>query len=85
MTLLEMHCYQSFDGIDEDNEQDEDNVVHLPYVVTIDYDSEKIVAVRRNWEEEDERKKKEKEEEGKGRRKKEEERRKRKKCSWDRE
>jgi hypothetical protein len=57
MTLLEMHCYQSFDGIDEDNEQDEDNVVHLPYVVTIDYDSEKIVAVRRNWEEEDERKK----------------------------
>ena len=57
MTLLEMHCYQSFDGIDEDNEQDEDNMVHLPYVVTIDYDSEKIVAVRRNWEEEDERKK----------------------------
>ena len=57
MTLLEMHCYQSFDGIDEDNEQDEDNVVHLPYVVTIDYDSEKIVAVRRNWEEADERKK----------------------------
>ena len=57
MTLLEMHCYQSFDGIDEDNEQDEDNIVHLPYVVTIDYDSEKIVAVRRNWEEEDEKKK----------------------------
>ena len=57
MTLLEMHCYQSFDGIDEDNEQDEDNMVHLPYVVTIDYDSEKIVAVRRNWEEEDEKKK----------------------------
>ena len=57
MTLLEMHCYQSFDGIDEDNEQDEDNIVHLPYVVTIDYDAEKIVAVRRNWEEEDEKKK----------------------------
>ena len=57
MTLLEMHCYQSFDGMDEDNEQDEDNIVHLPYVVTIDYDAEKIVAVRRNWEEEDEKKK----------------------------
>ena len=57
MTLLEMHCYQSFDGMDEDNEQDEDNVVHLPYVVTIDYDAEKIVAVRRNWEEQDEKKK----------------------------
>tara|TARA_R110001632_G_scaffold28199_2_gene75341 strand:- start:204 stop:2636 length:2433 start_codon:yes stop_codon:yes gene_type:complete len=57
MTLLEMHCYQSFDGMDEDNEQDEDNIVHLPYVVTIDYDAEKIVAVRRNWEEQDEKKK----------------------------
>ena len=57
MTLLEIHCYQSFDGIDEDNEQDEDNAVHLPYVVTIDYDAEKIIAVRRNWEEENEKKK----------------------------
>ncbi len=56
MTLLEMHCYQSFDGID-DVDQDEDNQVHLPYVVTIDYDSEKVVAVRRNWEEQDEKKK----------------------------
>tara|TARA_R100001460_G_scaffold32478_4_gene63697 strand:+ start:20783 stop:23215 length:2433 start_codon:yes stop_codon:yes gene_type:complete len=56
MTLLEMHCYQSFDGID-DVDQDEDNQVHLPYVVTIDYDSEKVVAVRRNWEEEDKKKK----------------------------
>jgi hypothetical protein len=56
MTLLEMHCYQSFDGID-DVDQEEDNQVHLPYVVTIDYDSEKVVAVRRNWEEQDEKKK----------------------------
>ncbi len=56
MTLLEMHCYQSFDGID-DVDQEEDNQVHLPYVVTIDYDSEKVVAVRRNWEEQDDKKK----------------------------
>ena len=48
MTLLEMHVYQSFE-----DEQEEDEVA-LPYVVTIDADTEKIVSVRRNWHEEDE-------------------------------
>ena len=52
MTLLEVHSYQTFDGIDGGNE-DEENLVSLPYVVTIDYDSEAIVSVRRNWNEED--------------------------------
>ena len=33
-----------------------DTVVGLPYVVTIDYDSDTIVSIRRNWREEDERK-----------------------------
>ena len=57
VTLIEMHVYESFDGIDgyTDNE-DNDDVVAFPYVVTIDYDSQKIVAVRRNWQEEDEKK-----------------------------
>tara|TARA_R100000664_G_scaffold11944_1_gene19231 strand:- start:14672 stop:17104 length:2433 start_codon:yes stop_codon:yes gene_type:complete len=50
MTLLEMHVYQSFE-----DEQEEDEVA-LPYVVTIDADSEKIVSVRRNWHEDDENK-----------------------------
>jgi len=53
MTLLEVHAYQSFDGIDTVEEEDEDNMVALPYVITIDYDAEKIVSVRRNWREED--------------------------------
>ena len=53
MTLLEVHAYQSFDGIDTMEEEDEDNMVALPYVITIDYDAEKIVSVRRNWREED--------------------------------
>ena len=48
MTLLEMHVYQSFE-----DEQEEDEVA-LPYVVTIDADAEKIVSVRRNWHEDDE-------------------------------
>ena len=53
MTLLEVHAYQSFDGIDTMEEEDDDNMVALPYVITIDYDAEKIVSVRRNWREED--------------------------------
>jgi len=56
MTLLEMHVYELFDGIDEEDPED-DNAVAVPYVVTIDYDNEKIVSVRRNWEEDDEEKK----------------------------
>jgi len=54
MTLLEMHVYETFDGIDG---EDDENIVAPPYVVTIDYDSEKIVSVRRNWDEGNERKK----------------------------
>ena len=60
MTLLEMHVYDLFDGIDgeemDDGEPD-DNAVAIPYVITIDYDSQNVVAVRRNWKEEDELKK----------------------------
>jgi len=57
VTLIEMHVYDTFDGVDGIKE-DEDNVnmVAFPYVVTIDYDSQKIVSVRRNWELEDEKK-----------------------------
>ena len=45
VTLLEMHVY-------EDVEDDD----VLPYVVTIDYDTDKVVSVRRNWRSEDEKK-----------------------------
>ena len=61
MNLLEMHVYDTFDGIDgitkEDDEDGNSNIVAFPYIVTIDYDSQKIVSVRRNWYEEDEDKK----------------------------
>jgi hypothetical protein len=55
MTLLEMHTYRIFDGLDGGNSEDE-NLVALPYVITIDFDSQKIVSVRRNWNEDDEEK-----------------------------
>ena len=60
ITLLEMHVYDLFDGIDGeemDEEDEDDNAVALPYVITIDYDNQKIVSVRRNWREDDEMKK----------------------------
>ena len=57
MTLIEMHTYYTFDGIDGGEDDDDDNVIALPYVVTIDYDAEKVVSIRRNWDEDDEKQK----------------------------
>ena len=58
VTLLEMHVYEAFVGIDGVENEDDENMVRLPYVITIDQDSEKIVSVRRNYYEGDEKKKK---------------------------
>tara|TARA_R110001583_G_scaffold70751_4_gene199878 strand:+ start:2323 stop:4809 length:2487 start_codon:yes stop_codon:yes gene_type:complete len=55
--LFEMHTYHMFDGIDGADSSD-DNAVALPYVITIEQNSEKIVSVRRNWNEDDERQEK---------------------------
>jgi hypothetical protein len=55
VNLLEMHVYESFDGTDGSDEDDDDSVA-LPYVITVDYDAEKIVSVRRNWKQDDEEK-----------------------------
>ena len=58
MTLLEMHVYDLFDGIDgEEMDDDDDNAVAIPYVITIDYENQNVVSVRRNWKEDDEEKK----------------------------
>ena len=57
MTLLEMHVYETFNGIDGIDDEDDKDIIALPYIVTLDYDAEKIVAIRRNWNEDDELKK----------------------------
>ena len=60
MTLLEMHVYDLFDGIDGEEMDDgdvDDNAVAIPYVITIDYENQNVVAVRRNWKEDDDLKK----------------------------
>ena len=57
VVLLEMHTYHMFDGIDGADSSDEDAVA-LPYCITIEQSTEKIVSVRRNWHEDDERQEK---------------------------
>ena len=47
ITLLEMHVYDYFD--------DEETEVGSPYVITIDYDNDTVVSIRRNWKEDDEK------------------------------
>ena len=56
VTLIEMHVYETFDGIDGVTDEENDDMVAFPYVVTIDYDSQKIVSIRRNWDINDEKK-----------------------------
>jgi hypothetical protein len=59
MTLLEMHVYDLFDGFDGEEMVDgesDDNAVALPYVITIDYENQNVVSIRRNWKQDDEMK-----------------------------
>jgi hypothetical protein len=51
--LLEMHVDLDLEGF-EDEEDGEATGIALPYVVTIDKDSETILSIRRNWRPEDE-------------------------------
>ena len=44
-TVLEIHCNLD---LGEDN-----NELELPYIVTVDYDSQRVLSIRRNWKEED--------------------------------
>ena len=50
--LLEMHVDLDLEGY-EDEEDGEITGIALPYVVTIDKDSETILSIRRNWRPED--------------------------------
>jgi hypothetical protein len=50
--LLEMHVMLDLDGF-EDKEDGEETGIALPYVVTLEKGSRKILAIRRNWYEDD--------------------------------
>ena len=51
--LYEVHCNLDLEGFEDVNENNEYTEVKLPYIVTIDSNSENILAIRRNFEEDD--------------------------------
>ena len=51
--LYEVHCNLDLEGFEDVNEEGEYTEVKLPYIITIDSNSENILAIRRNFEEED--------------------------------
>jgi len=51
--ILEMHVDLNLKGFEHKNKKGEETGIGLPYVVTIDKGSRKVLAIRRNWYEED--------------------------------
>ncbi len=52
-TLLEMHVELDIEGFEDMDAEGEPSGLKLPYIVTIDKDSETVLAVRRNYQEQD--------------------------------
>jgi hypothetical protein len=51
--LLEMHVMLDLEGFEDKDENGEETGIALPYVVTIEKGTRKILAIRRNWYEDD--------------------------------
>lgn len=51
--ILEMHVDLDLEGFEDEDECGEPTGIALPYIVTIDKETEKVLAVRRNWRPED--------------------------------
>jgi len=51
--LYEVHCNLDLEGFEDRDESGEFTEVKLPYIVTIDANSENILAIRRNFSEDD--------------------------------
>lgn len=52
-TILEMHCDLDIEGFEDKDPMGEPTGIKLPYIVTIDKDSNQILAIRRNYAEMD--------------------------------
>jgi len=53
--IYEVHTYLNLDEFSENNnDSDTENIIPLPYIVTIDKISKEILSIKRNWEEDDE-------------------------------
>ena len=46
-TLLEQHCYLEIESLEDESE------LTLPYIVTVDFDSQTVLSIRRNYDPED--------------------------------
>ena len=55
--LYEVHCNLELDGYEDVDEEGEMTGIKLPYIVTIDANSNEVLSVRRNYKEDDELKK----------------------------
>ena len=54
--LLEIQAYLDIDGYEDLDEEGEPTGIALPYIVTIDRGTTKVLGIRRNWKPEDEKK-----------------------------
>ena len=55
-TLLECHVNLDLEGFEDKNIEGEDTGIKLPYVVTVEEGSRKVLSIRRNYKENDSRK-----------------------------
>ncbi len=53
-TLFEVHVETVIDGINDGVKLDEDREIGCPYTITVDRGSNKVIGIRRNWEQGDE-------------------------------
>ena len=51
--LYEIHCNLDLEGFEDVDENGEESGVKLPYIVTIDSNTENVLSIRRNFKEED--------------------------------
>jgi hypothetical protein len=56
-TLLEMHIDLDLEGF-EDEDEDGKTGIAIPYIITIDKDTERVLSIRKNWKEGDDSRKK---------------------------
>jgi len=54
--LLEVHAYWDLEGFEDTDSEGEETGIGLPYVITIDRGTNKVLAIRRNWLEDDAKK-----------------------------
>jgi len=50
-TLLEIHTELDLPGYEDTNEAGEETGISLPYIITIEENSNKVLSIRRNWDE----------------------------------